>query len=38
MLRIIDPQKHKILFTWELYKVNIINFQFVQDIVFFADH
>ena len=33
MLRINDPQKHKVLYTSELHDV-IINFQFVQDFVF----
>ena len=33
MLRINDPQKHKVLYTWELYEV-ITNFQRVQDLVF----
>ena len=33
MLRINDRQKHKVLYTWELYDV-IINFQ----CVIFADH
>ena len=33
MLRISDPQKHKVLYTWELYDV-IINFQCVQDLLF----
>ena len=33
MLRINDPQKHKVLYTWELYEV-ITNFQCVQDLVF----
>ena len=32
MRRINDPQKHKVLHTWELYDV-IINFQHVQDLV-----
>ena len=27
-----DPQKHKVLYTWELYDV-IINFLCVQDLV-----
>ena len=31
MLRINGPQKHKVLYSWELYDV-IINFQFVQDL------
>ena len=33
MLRIGDPQKHKVLYTWDLYEV-ITNFQCVQDLVF----
>ena len=33
MLRINDPQKHKDLYTWELYDV-IINFWCLQDLVF----
>ena len=33
MLRINDPQKHKVLYTWELYDI-IINFQCVQDLLF----
>ena len=33
MLRINDPQKHKVFYTWELYDV-IINFHCVQDLVF----
>ena len=33
MLRINDPQKHKVLYTWELYDV-IINFHCVEDLVF----
>ena len=37
ILRINDPQKHKVLYTWELYDV-IVNFQYVQDLAFFADH
>ena len=32
MLRINDPQKHKALYTWS--HVHIINFQYVQDLVF----
>ena len=32
MRRINDPQKHKVLHTWELYDI-IINFQYVQDFV-----
>ena len=31
MLRINDLQKHKVLYTWELYDV-IINFQCVQNL------
>ena len=31
MLRINGPQKHKVLYSWELYDV-IINFQCVQDL------
>ena len=33
MLRINDPQKRKVLYTWELHDV-IINFQCVQDLLF----
>ena len=33
MLRLDDPQKHKVLYTWELYDV-IVNFQCVQDLLF----
>ena len=33
MLRINDSQKHKVLYTWELYDV-IFNFQCVQDLLF----
>ena len=33
MLQINDPQKHKALYTWELYDV-IIDFHYVQDLLF----
>ena len=33
MLGINDPQKHKVLYTWELYDA-IFNFQRVQDLLF----
>ena len=33
ILRTNDPQKHKILYTWQLYDV-IINFQCVKDLLF----
>ena len=33
MLRMNDPLKHKVLYTWELYDV-IINFQCVQELLF----
>ena len=32
MLRINDPQKQEVLYTWKLYD-DIINFQCVQDLV-----
>ena len=36
MLRINNPQNHKVLYMWELY--DIINFKCVQHLLFFVDH
>ena len=32
-IRINDPQKHKVLYTWQLHD-DIINYQYVEDLLF----